>query len=1001
MNFTAVFIHRPVLAIVLNLFILFFGIIAYLHLPTRLYPKADTAVISITTSFPGADAALIESSITTPIEAALHGIDSVDYITATNRTGISYIVLHFKVGVDINSAEQDVNNLVAKVRSQLPKASKDPMVAKYDTAARPLMYLNFSTSGLAREQVSDYLRRVVTPELQTISGVSDAKILGAEYAMRILLNPQLMAAYAITLADLSTIFTSNNIAIAGGQLTAKGDLTNVKTLAALSTKEEFEAIILKNEHDHLVRLNDVGRVELGSAKQNLSVLANGKNTTLIAIVASGTANALEVAHSVQNVFAQIKQKLPRAIQASVFWDNSKFVYAAIGEVKKSIIFASLCVMAIVFIFVGSWRLMLIPLVTIPLSLFGVVVGMYFMHFSLNTLTLLALVLAVGLVIDDAIVIAENIARHMQCGNNALQAAVLGAEEVQSAIISMTLTLAAVYLPLGLMGGVVGSLFKEFAFVLALSVIVSGIIALTLAPLMCSKLLQKNTRRSCLDKIAQDYQKLLGQFLQHKKLIIFSIFSLAIGCIFFYQLLPKELAPKEDIGTVMVEARAPTAASLSYTEKYTKQFLSIFQQIPEIANYVIVNGDSDSPNLAFALLDLKPWSQRKRTSSEIINVLNPKLDAIPGVVAAAYNPMVFPGIDVWHGAIEMHLKTSGDYVELSKKLMLFQNAIKAYPGLTNVNSSFKFDQEQCNVELDRNKAGDMGIATNDIAFAINLALGQPQVAEFNLAGLNYPVIPQLEQEFCDKASLLNNLQLRTSSGLMVPFANLVRIKNTIVAAKLEHFQQMRSATLFADVTPGFSLAEVIKFIEITSKKILPKNMQVAFAGEAQVYLESGSELQLIFLGAFVAIFLLLALQFSNFIDPLIILITSPLAIFGALSVMFITNISLNIYTEIGLITLVGLITKHGVLLVTFAKQLQSGGMALTKSIIIAASIRFRPILMTTAAMVLGAVPLVFAHSAFAVSRQHIGIVIVAGMLIGTLFTLFLLPVVYVLLHKSSC
>ncbi|MCL5261057.1 MAG: efflux RND transporter permease subunit [Gammaproteobacteria bacterium] len=998
MNFTAIFIHRPVLAIVLNLFILFFGVIAYLHLPTRLYPKADTAVISITTSFPGADATLIESSITTPIESVLHGIDNLDYVTANNRTGISYIVLHFKVGVDINSVLHDVNNLIAQVRSQLPKASKDPVVAKDDAAARPLMYLNFSSNVLAPEQVSDYLRHVVKPQLQIVSGVSDAKILGAEYAMRIWLNPQLMAAYAVTAADLSAIFSSDNIAIAGGQLIAKEHLTNVKTLAELSSSEEFANIILKNAHDHLVRLQDIGQVRLGTSKQNLSVVANGQNTTLIAIMPSATSNALEVAQAVQEVFTSIKHKLPREIQASIFWDNSKVIYAAIAEVKKSIVFALFCVITIVFIFVGTWRMMLLPLVTIPLALLGVAIGMYLMHFSLNTLTMLALVLAVGLVIDDAIVIAENIARHMRRGLDALQAAVVGVKEVQNAVISMTLTLAAVYLPLGLMGGVVGSLFKEFAFVLALSVIVSGVIALTLSPFMCSKLLQKNTKITSLDKISSNYQKLLEQLLQHKKLVIVSVLSLALMCITLYLLLPKELAPKEDLGTIMIEARAPTAANLSYTEKYTKQFIPIFQQIPEIANYVIVNGDAASPNLAFAILDLKPWSLRKRNSSEIINALNSKLDAIPGVVAEAFNPIVFPGVDVWHGAIEMHLETSGDYAELSKKLMLLQDAIKTYPGLTNVNSSLKFDQEQCDVEVDRDKAGNMGIAADEIASAINLALGQPQVAEFARAGLNYPVIPELEQEFCDGASLLNNLQLRTSSGQMVTLANLVKIKNTTVAANLEHFQQMRSATLFANIAPGFSLAEVIKFLETTSKKILPENMQIAFAGEARVYLESGLELQFIFLGALFVVFLFFAVQFSSFRDPLVILVTTPLAIFGALSVMLITHTSLNIYTEIGLVTLVGLITKHGVLIVTFAKQLQNKGYALIDAIIIAAGIRLRPILMTTAAMVLGAIPLVCAHGAFAVSRQHIGIVIVSGMLIGTLFTLFLLPAIYVMVHK---
>lgn len=1001
MHFTELFIRRPILSLVVSLIILLLGVLAYFALPTRLYPKADTAVISIFTDYSGADVELVEGFITTPIENAMGGVEGIDYITSRSSQGFSYVQLHFKVGYDINSALNEVNGKISGIRYQLPIGIKDPVVEKYDSAARPTMYLNFASTALSSEQIADYLRRVVQPQLQTLPGMASADVLGADYAMRVWLNPELMSAYNITFADIENALTVNNLQMAGGQLENAAQLYNVKTVTDLNSEQQFANLVIKDSQGHLIKLQDVAKVELGPANKNMSIYTNGKRSTVMAIVPLSTANPLAVSSEIHTLFGRLQQNLPSEISASIFWDSSKFISESIKEVKKTILEAAICVILIMFLFLGSWRTLLIPAVTIPLSLFGVCAAMYVMNYSLNTLTFLAFVLAIGVVVDDAIVITENIHRYIIDGQTPLRAAILGAKEIQFAIVVMTFTLAAVFIPVGFLGGLIGSLFKEFAFVLAGAVIISGLIALILSPMMCSRVMTHNLDKetfvhkvnTSFERLKAKYMKLLTLGLKQRAKIILGLPLLLIACISFYLILPKELAPKEDVGSIITVVSAPTSASLSYTEKYTKLLEPIFQKIPEIENFVIVNGDSGNPAGAFGILDLKPWSERKRTSDAIIEAMSAELMTIPGVIAQAINPSMLPGADAWGGDVELEVQTTGDYLQLNQAVQKLLGVMQNYPGVMNVNSDLKVDQQQINIQIDRDKAAAMGVSVKEIAAAINIGTGAPAIGRFSLFGRNYEVIPQLQDTFRNSSDKLNLLQVRTASGALVPLANLVTIKDTIQPQSIEHFQQLRTAAITASVAPGYSLNEVLKHLQETSREILAKNMQLDYGGASRIFFQSSNQMQFAFILSLIFIFLVLAAQFESFRDPLIVLITAPLSTFGALLVMWLTNSTLNIYSEIGLITLIGLITKHGILMVQFANQSRIAGNNKHDAIILAAATRLRPIMMTTAAMLLGAMPLVLAHGVGAISRRQIGLVIAGGMLLGTLFTLFVVPVVY--------
>ena len=1011
MSFTDIFIRRPVFATVLSLIILLLGLRSYFTLPVRLYPKIDASVISINTHYAGADAALMEGFVTTPIENALGGIDGIDYITSSSTISQSTITVYFQLGYDINAAASDVNAKVSSVRYLLPSDINDPVISKNDPNAEPSMYLSFCSDELSPEKITDYLNRSVQPQLQTMSGVGTAAVWGLQYAMRLWLDPQQMAAHNITLTDIQNVITKQSLQAPGGQLKTSFQEFSVKTFSEASTAEQFNNLVLRQSNGQLTKIRDVGKAELGSETTDVSVWVNGKPGDVIAITPSSIANPMDVSREIKKAFASITSALPKVIKSEIMWDSSPFIAESIKEVKKTLLESTLCVIFVVFLFLGSWRTLLIPTVTIPLSLIGVCTIMFILGYSLNTITFLSLVLAIGMVVDDAIVITENIHRHIAEGKTPLEASLLGAREIQFAIIAMTFTLAAVYAPIGFLTGLIGALFREFAFTLAGAVIISGFIALTLSPMMCSKILLPHTATESLftkktnaifDRVMQYYENWLHKVLVNRKkiLAIIPIVLLATGVLYYF--IPSELAPLEDGGYIYAPIMAPTSANIEYTEKYAKIVESFFAKVPEADNYLIVNGHGSTgsaPNFGIGILILKPWSERKRSVDEIITDLFPKLWTIPGVITFPMNPSNLPGAGSG-SPIQIELQTLGDYTKLNEVAQKVMVAAQKNPRLYNIRVEPKLDQPQLNIMVNRDKVGELGISMYDIGYAINLSLGQPANTHFSIEGRSYDVIPQLYPEFSNNPNTLNYLYLNTVSGALVPLGNVVSIAEVVTPQSYDHFQQMRSLEITASMVPGYTLNQALVYFKNTIQSIANDTVQIDYAGQSRLFFQTGNQMTVTFFFAIIFIFLVLAAQFESFRDPFIVLFTIPLSIFGALLAMLLTGCTMNIYSEIGLVTLIGLISKHGILMVEFANQLQESGKSIEEAIIASATIRLRPILMTTAAMVLGTLPLALAHGAGAVSRQQIGWVIIGGMTVGTIFTLFVVPTMYTYLATKK-
>ncbi|EKE02000.1 MAG: acriflavin resistance plasma membrane protein [uncultured bacterium] len=1012
MSFTDIFIRRPVFATVLSLIILLVGLRSYFTLPTRLFPKIDASVITISTHYAGADAALMEGFVTTPIENALGGIDGIDYITSSSTINQSTITVYFQLGYNIDAAASDVNSKVNSVRYLLPDGIDDPVISKTDPNAQPSMYLSFRGDSLSPEKITDYLNRSIQPQIQTLPGVGTAQVWGLEYAMRVWLNPQLMAARNITPADINRTLTNQTLQAPGGQLKTNLQEFSVKTFSEASTAEQFDNLVLRQSDGQLTKIRDVGKADLGSKVTDISVWINGKVGDVIAITPSSTANPLDISTEVKRAFSTLIAALPKTVQAQVMWDNSTFIDESIKEVKKTILEATLCVIFVVFLFLGSWRTLIIPTVTIPLSLIGVCTIMFILGYTLNTITFLSMVLAIGMVVDDAIVVTENIHRHIAEGKTPLEASLLGAKEIQFAIIAMTFTLAAVYAPIGFLTGLIGSLFKEFAFTLAGSVIISGFIALTLSPMMCSKVMLPHTATESaitkkideiFNKILLYYEELLHKVLKNRKKVLGVIpVVLTLSAIIYY-FIPSELAPLEDGGYILTPILAPTSSNVEYTQKYSKELEKIYSTIPEAENYIIVNGQGSSgiaPNTGISFLVLKPWSERKRTVDEIIADLFPKFMAIPGIIAFPVNPPSLPGAG--SGApIQIEIQTLGSYDKLNEVAQKIMVEAQKNRKLFNIRIEPRLDQPQLNININREKAGALGVSTSDIGYAVNLGLGQPRAGYFSIEGRSYYVIPQLYPEFSNKPETLNYLYLSTASGALVPLGNIVTVDEAVVPQSYNHFQQLRSMEITASMVHGYTLNQALTYFKTIINNIAP-DVQIDYAGQARLFFQTGGQMGATFIFAIIFIFLVLAAQFESFRDPFIVLFTIPLSVFGALLAMLLTGCTMNIYSEIGLVTLVGLISKHGILMVEFANQLQETGKSIEEAIVASATVRLRPILMTTAAMVLGTFPLALASGAGAVSRQQIGWVIIGGMTVGTIFTLFVVPTIYTYIatKKSS-
>lgn len=1001
-RFTDIFILRPVFAICISLVVLLTGLVCYSKMDVRQYPRLDASVVQIIVTYPGANSEVMEGYVTTPIEGAISVVDGLDYITSQSTQGQSKINVFMKLGYDINAALTDVSTQVASVRNQLPPDINDPVITKTDPTAMPLLLLNVTSSKLSDEQLSDYLVRAVQPQIQMQNGVNSAQILGERvYSMRIWLDPQLMAAHNVTANDINNTINAQNIIAPAGALKAPQQIFNLYSSTDLNNPKQFNNMIIRNDNGQLVKIKDIGQAILGAQNTDFSVFANDKSSTFMNVIAKSNANPLDVVKEVTKLLTQIRSRLPEGMTITDFFDSTKFIIVSLEEVAKTIFEACIFVFLVIFFMLGSFRAVFVPLVTIPLSLAGACIIMLAMGFSINILTLLAFVLAIGLVVDDAIVVLENVHRHLEVGLTPKQAALIGAREISFAVIAMTLTLAAVYMPIGFMSGLAGKLFTEFAFTLAGSVIVSGFIALTLSPMMCSKIYRANENFHAglpgfidrnFSKVRNGYKKVLRNII--KKRYFVALFALLVyaSCYFLAKGLQTELAPDEDTGSIFGIVYAPATTNLDYTQGQTKKLADIYRAIPEKENYLVVNGYPSGVNSAFSVLVLKDWSQRKRTAMQIRDQLLGQMWAIPGVLAFPSIPSSLPGAG-GYTPVQFVINTVGDYVSLEKNTIKFIDELQKWGGVANINRDLKIDQAQVDINIDYNKAGILGIKMSDIAQSLNTFLSMPQNNYFIMNGYSYQVLPQLYRKYRDIPDALNNLNLKTASGDLVPLSNFVTLKEEIIPESRNHFQQLRSTTITANLTPGVSLGTALKYMNTLAKQVFPENASIDYSGPSRQLMQGSGSTGQLFLFALIFIYLVLAAQFESFRDPFIVMLTVPLAIAGALAGLYLCKGTLNIYTQIGLVTLVGLITKNGILIVEFANQQQERGMAFHRAIIEAASQRLRPILMTTFAMILGALPLAMATGAGAVSRAQMGFVIVFGISFGTLLTLFVVPSAY--------
>jgi multidrug efflux pump len=1008
MSFTDIFIRRPVLSSVVSLLILLVGLSAAFNLPVRQYPELSNTTITITTVYPGANADLIKGFITVPIQQAVASAEGIDTLTSSSRQNVSTVTLNLRLNADPDRAVTDVLAKVNQVRTVLPPEAQDPVVVKQTGESTALMYLSFNSDVLTASQITDYLTRVVQPKLQTIDGVANAQILGGQtFAMRIWLNPQKMAALGITPTDVRAALAANNFTSAAGQI--KGDFvqTTINAETSLASADAFGRLTVAARGDALVHLNDIADIALGAENVDSSSVFDGLKAVFIGIYSTPTANPLSVIADVRKTFPEIEAELPPGIKAAIAYDSTKFIDASIAEVEKTLIEAAVIVIVVIFLFLGSLRSTLIPIITIPLSLIGVMFALLALGYSINLLTLLALVLAIGLVVDDAIVVVENIHRHIEEGSTPFQAALKGAREIAVPVISMTITLAAVYAPIGFVSGLTGALFREFAFTLAGSVIVSGVIALTLSPMMCSKLLTSElsagrfvrTLDRMFEGLKSRYQRRLGRTLNYRPVTLLVLIGVLVATGMMYATAQKELAPEEDQGILFNLVKTPAPGNLDYLEQVTGHLYQVFNSVPEKEHVFAINGMGSDVHQAFSGILFKPWEERHRTQQQIMQELQPKVASIAGGQIFTFGRPSLPG-STGGAPLQFVITTTADYEQLGQVLNTVQEEAKKSGLFIFTDSDLRFDTPQVEVKIDHDKANRLGITMQDIGASLATLLGGNYVNRFNLYGRSYQVIPQVPREFRLSADWVKRYEIKTTSGKLVPLSTVVDVRQSVQPNALTSFQQLNSAILSGVPFPGRTLGEVIDFLKAKSVEIFPEGFTYDFQGESRQYVQEGSRLVITFIFALIVIYLVLAAQYESFRDPLIILIALPTSIFGALIPLTMGLATVNIYTQIGLVTLIGLISKHGILMVDYANHLQiNEGMGRREAIEHAAAIRLRPILMTTAAMVIAMIPLIFASGAGAASRFAIGIVIAFGMTIGTMFTLFVTPAVYTYIARE--
>ena len=1006
MKFTDIFIRRPVLAVSISLLIIILGLQAISKLAVREYPKMTTTVITVTTAYPGADANLIQAFVTSKIEEAVAQADNVDYMSSSSRPSSSSITVKMKLNTDPNAALADVLAKVNSVRSELPSGIEDPTVTS-STGGSGIMYISFRSNKLDASQVTDYIQRVVKPQFFTVEGVASVDIYGAsEYALRIWLDPQKMAAQNLSATQVMSALSSNNVQTAAGN--DNGFYVVYKNKVDTTTKsvEELGNLIVSSDGDKLVRLRDVADVELNKSSDNARAVANGSDSVVLAVNPTSSANPLTVAEKILPLYESIKNNLPDAIQTDILYDRTVAINNSIEEVVKTIIEATIIVLVVITMFIGSFRAILIPVITIPISLIGVIMMLQTLDFSINLMTLLALILAIGLVVDDAIVVLENVDRHIKLGETPFRAAIIGTREIAVPVISMTIALIAVYSPMALMGGITGTLFKEFALTLAGAVFISGIVALTLSPMMTSKLLKGHDKPSKLEervnrtltKINNAYTYVLGLVMANRKCML--VFAAAIFATLpvLFNSLSSELTPTEDKGAFLAIGSAPSNVNVDYVQAAMAPYQKMLTDTDEVQFAMSISG-VPSTNQSLNVVTLKDWKDRSRSQAKVLEELNNKAKAIPEVSVSGF---AFPEIETGEQGppIGFVISTSKGYEDLANVAGKFLEAMQKSGKFVYSSLDLKFDTAQMHIKIDREKAGTYGITMKQISATLGSFLSAATVERVDIDGRAYKIISQVKREDRLSPQSWDNYYVSAANGTSVPLSSLVSMTLEPQPSSLPRFSQLNSAVISAVPMPGSSIGDAIQWLKDSSKELLPQGYNYDFKGEARQLVQEGNALAVTFVLAVVIIFLVLAIQFESIRDPMVIMISVPLAISGALLALnafgFVgkAGATLNIYSQVGLITLVGLITKHGILMCEVAKEEQlNHGKNRIEAITEAAKVRLRPILMTTAAMIAGLVPLLYATGAGAVSRFSMGIVIVSGLAVGTLFTLFVLPVIY--------
>jgi multidrug efflux pump len=1008
MSISALFIRRPVLSTVFATLILLLGLEGIFNLSIRQYPKIDETAITITTAYPGASADLIQGFISAPIARAVASTENIDYVTSSSSPSSSTVTVQMKLGSDPDVALTDVLSKVQGVRGTLPDDAKDPVIVKGTGEQFAMMYISMQNPRMTSEQLTEYIERVIRPRMATIEGVADVQIFGAaDYSMRVWIDPVKLAARRVTASEVLTAINASNFLSAPGKTQNEYFASPITVRSTLQTPEAFAALPLRSTDGDVVRLGDVAKVELAAENTDTRVSFNNKPGIFLAIFPTPAANPLTTATSIHKEVPKIQASLPDGMTIQIVYDATEQISASIDEVFKTIGEAVVIVVVVILLFLGSFRSVLMPVATIPLSLIGVCFVLYGFGYSINLLSLLAMVLAIGLVVDDAIVVVENIHRHMEGGMSAMQAALSGMKEISSAIVAMTITLAAVFAPLAFTGGLTGGLFREFAVTLAGSVVISGIVALTITPMMSARILKAGAHSrfqqivdGTFSRVEHVYGRLVAGSLRYRPVTLMIVIALISVTAFMFTKTSSELAPEEDQGFLLSLVTAPRYATSDYTETYVNQMLDLVKDIPETRALFSAVAFSGQTNQAFVGFAFKDWADRTKSSKQLQQEIQQRISKVAGVEAFVFAPPTLPGSGggLPISAVVRSIGESSKVYEVAEEV---KKKAQASGKFIVVQNSMSYDAPQVTVKIDRERAASLNLPIADIGRTLTLLVGGGEVAQFDRDSNSYDIIMQVPQEYRNNPQKLGDFFVRSSTGQMVPLSAVVKISNNASPAAIEQFNQLNSATISALPLPGVTTGDGLATIEQIAEQVMPEGFSLDYSGQSRQEKEQGNTLMIAFAAAILVIYLVLAAQFESFRDPLIIMMSVPLSIFGAVVPLNLGLGTLNIYTQVGLITLIGLITKHGILLVEFANQLrEENGYDRFEGIVASAKVRLRPILMTTAAMALGVVPLIIAQGAGAAARYSMGLVIFSGILVGTCFTLFVVPMFYTFLARKE-